>query len=171
MLKKEDFSKVGVIKKPRGISGELNFALLPKIELNEQRFSFLFLEIDGYLVPFKTEEMFWVDETSGTIKFEDIDSNENAAKITGNSFFLPTIEICVMDEFTSLSFFIGFNMIDQNRETVGKITDFMDIPGNPILVITKDGKEVLVPFNEELLIDIDKTKYLIAYKIPHGLLE
>ncbi len=171
MLVKEDFLQAGVINKPRGIAGELNFATLPKTTLNEQEFPFLFLEVDGYLVPFKTEDMYWTDAEHGVVKFEDVASSEEGARLTGLSFYIPKSAMQEDELTASLAGLIDFEVTDEQGHWVGKVVDFMDIPGNPVLVLEHEKKEILLPFNEDLLLELLPDKKSMRYQVPDGLVD
>jgi 16S rRNA processing protein RimM len=53
MLNKEDFIEAGSIAKPHGVSGEIAIRLNPQIEIQEEGPEFIFVDIDGGLVPFR----------------------------------------------------------------------------------------------------------------------
>lgn len=170
MINKEEYLNAGVINKPRGIAGELNFACHPLIHLNGQEFPFLFLETDGYLVPYRIEDMFWSDDTRGSVKFEDIHTSEDAAKITGTDFYVPKEDLTEDNLETSFGYLTGFSVLDANGHFVGTVTGFMDIPGNPVLVLDTANGEILLPFNEDLVINFDPKEKRIEFEIPEGLL-
>lgn len=54
---------------------------------------------------------------------------------------------------------------------MGKVTDMLAIPENDLLVVEKEGKEVLVPFTSEICIRVDAEKKRIVIDPPPGLLE
>lgn len=168
MINKDDYKKAGVINKPKGVTGEVNFACLPNVSLANEFYNFLFIEIEGYLVPFKVEEMNWNADHRGSVKLEDIETNEQAAKLTGNHFYIPLQDEEDVD--TTFEHLLGYQVFNEENDNIGEVTDFMDIPGNPVLVINKGKDEVLVPFNEDLIIDLNPEEKIIQIKIPDGLL-
>lgn len=170
MLKKDDFFKAGVINKPKGVMGEINFACLPNVSIPNQFYDFLFIDIEGYLVPYKVEEMSWNADNRGHVKFEDVTSNEQAAKITGYYFFIP-LQLVEEDGLeTTFDYLTGYHVFNEEMVTIGEVSDFMDIPGNPVLVVNKGKDEILIPFNEDLIMDIKPEDKTIQIKIPDGLL-
>lgn len=170
MLQKDDYYKAGVINKPKGVMGEVNFACIPNISLPNDFYDFFFLEIDGYLVPFKVEEINWNADNRGSVKFEDVETNEQAAKITGYPFYVPAELMNTEDTDSTFESLIGFNIFNEEKEFIGEVTDFMDIPGNPVLVINKGKEEILIPFNEDLLIHSEPKEKTMHIKIPEGLI-
>ncbi|MFB0974151.1 MAG: hypothetical protein QMB59_06260, partial [Bacteroidales bacterium] len=65
---------------------------------------------------------------------------------------------------------IGFKIIDANDGSLfGTVSNYYDIPGNPCLCVMHDGKEVLVPFHEDLIRKFSRRSKSITIDIPHGL--
>ena len=67
----------------------------------------------------------------------------------------------------SRSSWIGFELLNENGESVGSITDYYNYPGNPCIEINSD---VLVPFNEDLILGVDAKNKVMQMTIPNGLL-
>ena len=64
---------------------------------------------------------------------------------------------------------IGYTVNNQDGIEVGKISNFMDIPSNFLVCINYNNKEILIPFNEKLIVDFDKNKKIIILNIEEGL--
>ena len=62
-------------------------------------------------------------------------------------------------------------MIDQLKGEVGQITGLEGNTANPLLIVSTGEKEILLPFSEELVIKIIKTKKQLFYKAPEGLID
>lgn len=56
-------------------------------------------------------------------------------------------------------------------EPVGTLKEILHGPGGELLVIDRDGQEVLVPFVREIVTEVDRTAGCIVLDPPPGLLE
>jgi len=56
-------------------------------------------------------------------------------------------------------------------EVVGDATGLIDIPGGKLLCVNVNGREVMVPFREPILIGFDRTERKIEIDPPQGLLD
>ena len=65
---------------------------------------------------------------------------------------------------------IGYTLYSHNNLKVGSITDFIDIPNNPVVEVIYNENEVLVPINDELIVNLSIENKSIHIKIPDGLL-
>ena len=54
---------------------------------------------------------------------------------------------------------------------VGKITEILFYPDNPVFQVMQDQKEIIVPLHEDLIVEIDSQKKRIKVNLPEGLLE
>lgn len=172
MFNKNDFAFIGNIGKPHGINGQLNVTfssdLFDQIDVPE----FLFLEIEGYLVPFRTEELRLTLEDAGIIKFEDIENDKAGRNYSGLKLFIEKKEL----EDEELPFtpdqLVGFTLKDTDKNTVGTVSDFVDNAFNPLLIVdTTENNEVMIPFAMELIADADLEQKILIMQIPEGLLD
>ena len=67
--------------------------------------------------------------------------------------------------------FLGYTIKDQNDSSIGQVEDFIDIKNNSLIKTNINGNEVLIPYNEEILLDLNETKQIIKLHIPEGLIE
>lgn len=169
---REKCREFGIVLKPHGVKGELMiktaFQLPDHFELTES----IFFEIEGLLVPFFIEEYTISSSETVIIKLEGLsDKNKSIRFIDCKVFIEKTKKNSAgKTPFDALSF-IGFSVINQDRQKLGLVNNIMDIPGNFLLSVLHGESEILIPFNEELLINIDKKKKLIQLKIHPGLLD
>ena len=166
---------VGRLGRAHGIHGEIN--LYPSIDeesmfsLVEDRALFLHLEIDGLPVPFLVEDMRGKAESSLLVKFEDVDSREEAERYDGCSVYVPSDLIDEDIEFQP-QHFIGYMLVDADDVPVGKVIDIDDNTANLLLIVERkdSDEEVMIPIADELVRYIDVEKQVISLTIPDGLI-
>jgi len=65
---------------------------------------------------------------------------------------------------------IGMSVCEGDT-TIGVIREVYDQPGAPLLALDVDGRERLVPFEAELVVDLDFEAGEVRMKLPAGLLD
>lgn len=122
----------------------------------------VFITFDGLPVPFFIEG---IEPRSGVkyyLKLEDVDTLEQAEELVGR-------EIVLYDEEEEEGFqeaIVGYTLKDESGRTVGRVTAFEDIPGNPCLEVG----DILIPCPEECIISVDDKTRQITLRIAPGLL-
>ena len=66
---------------------------------------------------------------------------------------------------------IGSQVLLTTGELVGVVSEIVKLPGQDLLSVNKDGKEVLIPMVKPIIISIDVTKREIVIDPPKGLLD
>ena len=170
MIRKEEVFKIGVINKPHGVKGEVSFTFTDDI-FDRVDCDYLILLMDGILVPFFMEEYRFRSDNVALVKFEDINTAEQARKFTNVEVYFPKKFMDEQEDVTSWNFFIGFRVEDVHHGYLGEITDVDDTTINVLFSIEKDGEELLLPAHEEFIIDLDREKKVMKVDVPDGLIE
>ncbi|HPE75853.1 MAG TPA: hypothetical protein PLC80_07175 [Draconibacterium sp.] len=172
-IPKADCEKVGFIKKTHGVFGEIVLEFETHFEASVENADRFFIELDGLLVPFFVLEDGFRFKTENTaiIIFDGVDSEKYAKRMVGSSVFLFKTEIIVSpDEFTD-SELINYLLIDELLGEIGLIGQVDNYSGNIVLTVNFRNKELLVPFNVDFLVHLDKRNKIIKLKLPEGLLD
>ena len=168
MIRKEEVYKIGKLGKAHGIKGEISF-LFDDDVFDRMDADYLVLDIDGILVPFFIEEYRFKTDSNALMKFEGIDSQEQARDLTGCDVFFPRDMVNEEEGDISWASLVGFDLVDaETGKTIGKISSIDDTTIN-ILFELEDGK--LIPASEELITDVDTKKQQIIINLPEGILE
>ena len=151
--------QVGFVLKPHGFNGQL------KIQLDEdfEPSDCLFIEIHNKFVPFKIKQY---NANAGIINLEDINSLEKAEALC-NKKILDFIS----DQPTSSINIIGYTMINHATQEHYAITDLLEYPNNILLECRVGFRDVLIPFHEDFIVNIDHLNKSIEMNFPNGLLD
>lgn len=167
MIRREDVFKIGRIGKPHGIKGEVFFHFDDDV-FDRVESEYLILDIDGILVPFFMEEYRFRSDYVALVKFQQVDTQEQASELTGCEVFFSRELASEEDMMPTWEMLIDFDVIDaQNGNTIGTIAAIDKQTAN-ILFELYNG--ILIPANEDLIEDIDTEKETITMNIPEGLL-
>ena len=157
---------IGKVLKSNGTDGEL---LVSFLDVNPQDIDLqepVFIEFDGLPVPFYFESFTQRGNSRALVRLTGVRSLKDADELAGSALYADYFEEEDEEDFT------GWTVLDQDNKTLGVVTDLEDIPGNPCLwVRMADKKQVLIPFHEDLLINVDTEKQRLTLRIPEGILE
>lgn len=132
----------------------------------------VFVEYDKNLVPFFIERSSLQKSNLLRVKFEEVDSEEDAEDLMKCDLYLP---LNLLPELDDDQFYfheiIGFSVEDENYGTVGTLTGVNDTTTQALFEIEKDGKQVLIPMNDHFLQKVDKKNKIIYVKTPEGLID
>lgn len=132
----------------------------------------VFVEYDNNLVPFFIERSSLQKSNLLRVKFEEVDSEEDAEDLMKCDLYLP---LNLLPELSEDQFYfheiIGFKVEDELYGTVGTLTGVNDTTTQALFEIEKDGKQVLIPMNDQFLIKVDKKNKTIHVKTPEGLID
>lgn len=168
MIKEEEVYRIGRIGKPHGVKGEVTMQVDDDV-FDRVDADFLVLCVDGIMVPFYMEEYRFRTDTTALVKFEDVDTVEQARELTNTDvFFLRRMAEDGLDEEYTWNFFLGYTLYDAATKAVaGTIADIDDSTQN-VLFQLENG--LLIPAAEELITNIDHDCKTIGMNLPEGLL-
>ena len=167
MIKKEEVYKIGKLGKTHGVKGEVSFMFDDDV-FDRVDSDYLVLDVDGILVPFFIEEYRFRSDSVALVKFEDIDTQQRAAELTGCDVYFPRA-LADEDDTPTLAMLVGYDIVDaKSKKTVGRIASVDDTTLN-ILFELEDDK--LIPASEELITDVDKGHKTITIDLPQGILD
>ena len=168
MIKEEEVYKIGKLGKTHGVRGEISF-LFDDDVFDRTDADYLILRIDGILVPFFIEEYRFKSDANAIMKFEGLDTQEQARELTGCDVYFPRSLSEGNDGDISWNILVGFDLIEADSgRTIGRIASIDDSTLN-ILFCLDDGR--LIPASDDLITAIDQQAHTITMHIPEGLLE
>lgn len=171
-MKKEDCFYLGKIVKKYSFKGEVLIKLdTDQPELYED-LDAIFVDLRGNLVPFFIELSQLHKSELLRIKFEDVDTEADADAILKSEVYLP---IDLLPPLEDDKFYyhevIGFTITDKNYGKVGTITSINDSTAQALFEVDNNGTEILIPMNDEFIIEVDKDNKTIIVETPEGLID
>jgi 16S rRNA processing protein RimM len=167
-MNKQDCYSIGYISKTHGLKGEVTAIFTEPIELDS--LESLFIEIKNNLVPYFIES-FSDRIDKAFIKFEDINTPEQAAGLKGSVLYLDK---SVRPSLRRGEFYndevIGFSVEDENEGMLGILKQVIQSGPSRLLEIDYLGKDVLIPVNSPFIKSVNKAKKLIKVSLPEGFL-
>ena len=162
--------KAGKISKPNGLQGRVNMILDPEAGKHIETDNPLFINIDGQRVPFFVEDYEPVSLDQAIVKFEFINSVEEAREVSGCEVYLdPLKKLASQGTIKDYNDVVGYDAFDQDMGYLGKVIDFIQHDMNPVLMVDYKGKELMVPAVDDLIQQINHKKESIYFHLPEGL--
>lgn len=170
-IPKSNCTKIGYVQKPHGIHGELVIRFDEEYYETLEECPPLFLEIDNLLVPyFISEEGLRFKSGEAVIaNLEWIDSDKKAKELCGLSVFVDQDDVIEFEDEMSPNALVGYQLFDETLGLIGEITEVNDFSGNVLLSVIYQGKDAMVPLNEDLIVRLDEETREIELRIPEGL--
>lgn len=132
----------------------------------------VFVELHKNLVPFFIAQSSLHKSELLRVKFEEVDSEEAADALLGAELYLP---LTLLPKLTGNQFYyheiIGYQVIDSLYGPVGVITGVNDSTAQPLFEIEHEGKEVLIPVNDQFIDNLDRTNKILHLTTPEGLID
>ena len=171
-MRKEDCFYLGKIVKKHSFRGEVIIKLdtdEPELYRNMES---VFVNLGGNLIPFFIEKSSLSKQTQFRVKFEDINSEEEAESILRSEIYLP-LDLLPKLEGTKFYYHevIGFKILDVNFGLVGTIESINDTAAQPLFEILHGDKEVFIPLIDDFIKKVDRTKKQIHVETPEGLID
>ena len=168
----DDCFQLGYIVKTHGTKGQVVAFFDVDYPEDYEDLESVFLEQKGRLIPFFIALMEPVQKGRFIIKFEDINTIEQAETLRNTAIYLPLDELPELEEdqfyFHEV---IGYQVIDQNHGPLGTVKDFYDMPQQQLMAMDYMGQEMLVPVMDEIVLRADHAAKQLHVKLPEGLLE
>ena len=168
MISEQDVYKIGQIGRTHGIKGEVTFNFTDDV-WDRAESEYLFLRVEGILVPFFLEEYRFRSDSTALLKFLDYDSANDVQFLIGCEVFFPhalTPEVGEDDEYT-WRYFTGFELFDETAGHIGTIDRVDDSTQNVLFHVG----ERLIPAAEDWIKDINHKERTISMSLPEGLLD
>ncbi|WP_436517701.1 ribosome maturation factor RimM [Ekhidna sp. To15] len=169
-MKQDDCYQLGEVIKTHGLTGEVSISLEVDYPDEYKNLESVFLEQQGKLVPFFIDTI-QINKNKALVKFEDVDSIDNAKSLIKSKLFLP---LNTLPELAPGQYYfhdlIGCEIFEADLK-IGEIKEVVDLNGNQLLVVDFKSKEILIPFKDEILTDVDTKAKKVKVSLPDGLLD
>lgn len=168
----KDSIYIGQIAKLHGYKGGVSLFLdvtHPEEYMDMESF---FIEIDGILTPFFVDSFKLKNKGFAAVKFQGVDSEQEARSLLKKKVFIPETELRELDESNFYDHeVIGYEVEDVVKGEIGKVTAIADLKQNPLLVIEFKDKEILLPIFDGLIVKVDRKLKRLKVKAPDGLID
>lgn len=160
---------IGKVARAHGIRGALKvFAYgetLDRMQVGER----LFAKESGAprqltLASLRAQNRVWI------VEFEEIESRDQAEALTGREIFVESERLPDLPEGEFYQFqLIGLSVETREGRPLGAVSAILETGSNDVYVVEGDGREVLIPAIEEVVLEVDLRNGKIVVDLPEGL--
>ena len=154
----------GTISKPFSFRGQL----IVYSNFNSISAKTVFVKIDDSYVPFKLVNSSSYKKNLFKFNLFEINDEEKAKSLVNKEIYIKKDELAKKED--SLDFLINFNLYNK-KVFVGPVISIMSRIGQDLIVVDYKNKNVLIPFAEQLITNIDKEEQILEMDLPNGLLQ
>jgi len=163
---------IGKILRTHGYKGKIRITFHPVFAEDLNELEGVLIELNGIgMLPFIITEREIISEKEALITLEEINSMEAARPLCGKTIFAREEDIKHSVESNPYMSLTGYMAIDNKEGSLGKITDVLELPGQVLAEINRDGRKILVPLNEIFIKAIDRKKKILLLELPDGLID
>lgn len=166
------WANVATLVKTKNLEGGL------VVRMSQQPSFLLYEGIEVHFVPpvldaprkAMVESVRHISDETYLVFFSDIYSIEIAQKLIGCSCLIHRSQLVEANEQSEASW-IGFEVFDQEYGYIGKVDEVIENPYQLLLSVSLRDRQVLIPFVDEIVREVDEAKSSIDVCIPKGLLD
>ncbi len=167
-----DLILLGKIRKVHGYEGAVMMSLEDRFTEELPEMEWVFIEIDEKPVPFLISSL--TENASGNIvlKFKGYESTETMTEFIGCRVFIKKENMEPENEISPYLILEGYKIFGKDKKLLGRVTKVLSLPMQYMLVLENDDKEeILIPLNEEWVLEINREQESIYMDLPDGIIQ
>lgn len=192
MINRQDLYPLGLLGKPHGYKGEIKLLLEDDPEIMDlSKLRFMIIPVEGLPVPFEVEELRGKSTEYRIVRLKGVDE-KFASTMAGMPVYITKHEarevfdgldddnLCSSHDadgdmdgniYLDRDELLNYRVVNEDDSALGRIVDFNDQTINLLItVLTHQDDEILIPFVEEWIIEVDPEKKTIKMQLPEGLI-
>ena len=172
MIKREDCLKIGEIGKTHGLEGPV-VVYADNDLLEEYREEPMFILLEGAPVPFYIAEngLSRRNHSSYIVKFDYVDDRRQAERLVGCDLLMDKELLEEEDVPFELSDMRGYAVLDVRTGEKGELLHVDNYSGNVVFTISLLGKEILLPYSEDYVLEILPEEQFLRVDIPEDIFD
>ena len=164
--------QLGYIVRTHGVKGQVTAFFDVDYPEDYEELESVFLLINGKLVPFFIDALDLQPNGRIILKFEDVNTIEEAERLKNIELYLP---LNALPELEEDQFYfhdvIGYTVVDEQLGELGTIKEIYEMPYQDLMAMEYQGVEVLIPVQDELVLRADKETQKLFVNLPEGLVD
>jgi len=169
-MDKNEHFYLGTVSRKFSFKGEVVLQINPDLGYFPKNLQSVFVDIQQKRIPFFIEYTKAHKQNKRRIKFEDVNTEEDADQLVKREVYVLKSTIDIDEEF-SLKDVIGFSAYDENDRLIGEIINLNTTTPQALFELSSGKGPLLIPVNEDWILEIDREEQAIYFELPEGLLD
>jgi len=166
----DDFFLLGHVIKKHGLAGEVMIFLDVTDPQYYKGIRTIYFEESGQPVPYFIETVN-IRADRAIVKLDGFNSIDQLDEFKGKSVYLLLKELPRLGKGEYyLHQLVGLNVISEET-LIGQVQYIYEAGRQNLIAVDSDGKEILIPVNDEIIQRVDFEKAEITVDLPEGLLD
>lgn len=176
-MKEQIYVNIGSTRKAHGLAGEIKVVI-------EEQYLEDFLKNERIFIGIKSMKIpYFIANVRGKgdmiVHLEDVNDRDAAQALQSKEIFLREQDIIpdkdrefeIPDDSLEYEHLIGYLLVDQLLGDIGPIDEVLEMPQQEMAFLKYKGKDVLIPLNEQYIVEVDEKERRVLMDLPDGLLE
>lgn len=166
----DEFIEIARVVKLIGLKGELKVIPLTRIPRDLERYrTFHIARKDGEFTAFQVEQIRTRPGFAG-IRLAGLDSIERAETFIGQTLWIHRSQLQEPEEGEYyIRDLIGLQVVSTGGETLGTLTDVIELPAHDVYEVSADGTELLIPAVSDIVLNVDMKQRRMTVRLLDGL--
>ena len=166
-MNKASCIELGIIQRKQGLKGAVLVRLHQEVPQLDALKS-IFVQIRHTLVPYGIDQLV-LQHDKAIIQLRGINDATAAHNLKGCAVFVPQETFPQVPGASSqLTKLIGYQVVDAKEGQLGILQDIYQPAQQYLLAVDYDGQELLIPYHEDIVTDVDHGRQSIQVQLPKG---
>lgn len=165
------YLKVGRLNRTFGLKGHIRAFIEPAIISRLKKLEVIFIHLKNTHIPHFLDESDLNESGHCMFHFEEVKDKTAADALVGKEIYIDPSILRKVKPYEAIGDFIGFKLIDEKSGDLGILENVTVLPNHDVGHFLYQGKEILFPWNEQVILKIDKRKKEISIRLPEGLMD
>ncbi len=167
-----DLVTIGKIEKPFGLCGEVRVRSLSDVPGRFETLSRAILRSPSGRVLATAVKRVRAGGGSYIVGFEALTTPEEAAAFRGGLIQIPRSESPALPEGRYYEYdLVGMQVKTELGEPLGTLEEVWELPANHVLVVRRQGREILIPATKDVVVSVDVADRIMTIRPIEGLAE
>ncbi len=167
----KDYFFLGIVTRLHGYDGKLQLFLDVDDPEAYEGLQMVFVNLQHSPVPYFIESSS-LKNNKLVVRFQDVDTPEKAQALVNKELYLP---LTALPKLSGNRFYfhevVGFQVEDEAFGLLGTVSEILDYPGQALMQVFHEGKEILIPLNDPVVQRVDRKQKKLLIQAPEGLIE
>lgn len=170
-MKIKDCFYFGKIGKPKGFKGEVNIIIDKSSPILPKKLNYVLILIGKKLINYPLSNYNITIKGNALGKFDGMKCDTDVNRIKNLSIYLPKEILPKLSEDKYyLHDLLGCTLIDKNFGVIGIISEVNSQTSQTLLFVETSKNEVIVPFVDEFIVNVNTSKKEVNLDLPEGIL-